>query len=224
MVDWFFLYFYCWLNSGSHDWCHIFGIFHQSSFSVVSLVLRSLLICIQIWFLLLELSRFTSVLYIRVAWFTVFQIMICLNLFNLPLPQANCFTLLAIYWDSLERLLLPYLIFSYLTSINILTIMAFSPNTRAHASTSRPLQHNWPNPVLRLAANEPPRVVNINGLTITVDRNETHIPVPRPPPPFSQSLPELLPYGQDFWYSCLCYGGSRKMSRQLARPPRYWHH
>lgn len=174
------------------------AIWQLSPILVLWRLFRGLPICFQIWFLLLELARFTYVLYVSVAWFTVLLFMIYLILFNLPLPQATCFTLLAIYWDSLDWLLLPYLSFSYLTSLNLFAIMAFSPNARAHASTSRPIHHNWPNPFLRPAANEPPRVVNINGITITVDRNETHIPVPRPPPHFLNHYQSFCLVGKIF--------------------------
>lgn len=121
---------------------------------------------------------------LRASWVTVSLTMICFDLIMFHHPQAIVLTSLAIYW-----VLLGWLLFTLLHSLPSiflfsLFIMAFSPNVRAQASTTRHVQHNWPNPFLRPAVNEPPRVVNINGLTITVDRNETHIPVPRPPPHF----------------------------------------
>lgn len=122
--------------------------------------------------------------YSAMVWIIVSMLLICRALIGYQPLQETCSNSLPINWNTSFVFPHYHSQFYQCYSLPPLFSMAFSPNSRAHASTSRPVQHNWPNPFLRPAANEPPRVVNINGLTITVDRNETHIPVPQPPPQF----------------------------------------
>ncbi|KAK9920614.1 hypothetical protein M0R45_029164 [Rubus argutus] len=77
--------------------------------------------------------------------------------------------------------------------------MAYSPNARAQASSSRNLPNfQWPSPFMRPAVNEPPRVVNANGVSITVERDETHIRIPQPPLQFLNHYQHFCLVGKIF--------------------------
>lgn len=77
--------------------------------------------------------------------------------------------------------------------------MAYSPNARGQASSSiHPPNFQWPSPFLHLAVNKPLTIVNANGVSITVKRDEIHIRIPKPPVQFLNHYQQYCLVGKNF--------------------------
>lgn len=178
--------------------CNSGAIWHCEATAFINFTSRGWMIHLLLFLLQLGLSMHPFRVYLRVSWVFVLLIIICIIFLLYRVLQVGYADNSSINWHSPCWVVNIFLQHCSSSLPCFLLSMAFSPDARAQTSNTRPFQHNWPNPFLRPAANEPPKVVNINGLTITVDRNETHIPVPRPPSHFLNHYQNFCLVGKIF--------------------------